>query len=341
MDTDTNLSERIQKDLQEKRQNLADWMTAAPPDEKEMHTGSSDGGPVEFQLQAIDTALTEIDQGSLGMCEVCKTSVDPGLLDMDYTACVCIDHYSADERRRLEAELEFSQAVQRALLPQAFPAPGGMELSAFSRPAQIVSGDYFDFLKFRDGADGLAIADAVGHGVSAGLLMSSVQTALRLLAPENDTPAAVLERVNRLFLYNHNFTTFVSIFLARYEVEDRRLCYVNAGHNPPLLYRHADDSLLRLQPTAPAVGLIEPFLPTTGVINLSEGDLLVLYTDGVTEAHNHDRSDFGLERLEAVVRQNAHLPSSEVVRAVRQELEQFLNGKPLEDDTTVLALKVH
>jgi len=337
---DTNLSQRIQKDLQEKRHNLADWLAAAPPDEKELHTGSPDAQPVEYQLHAIDTALDEIDQSTLGVCDVCKLSVDPGLLDMDYTACVCIDHYTDDERRRLEAELEFSQAVQRALLPQEVPMPSGVELSAFSRPAQIVSGDYFDFLKFRDGADGLAIADAVGHGISAGILMSSVQTALRLLAPDNDTPAAVLERVNRLFLYNHNFTTFVSVFLARYETADRRLCYVNAGHNPPLLYRHADGSVIRLQPTAPAVGLIEPFLPTTGVINLSEGDLLVLYTDGVTEAHDGGQGDYGLERLEAVVRQNADAPSADVVHAIRRDLESFMEGKPPEDDTTVLAIKI-
>src|SRR5574342_227883 len=110
---------------------------------------------------------------------------------MDYTAHVCLDHYSDEERQRLESELELSQVVQRALLPQRAPRISGVEIAGFSRPAEIIGGDYFDFFKFRDGSHGLVIADISGHGVSAAMLMSSLQTAIQTMAPDLDSPAEV------------------------------------------------------------------------------------------------------------------------------------------------------
>lgn len=117
---------------------------------------------------------------------------------MDFTASVCIDHCSAEQRRELEAELELSHKVQKAL-PQEIPHIPGLQLAAFSQPAAIVSGDYFDFFRFRDGALGLAVADVVGKGLPASMLMANLQAALRILVPESDGPAAVIRRLNRLF----------------------------------------------------------------------------------------------------------------------------------------------
>ncbi len=335
-----NLFQRLQKGLLEKRHNLTDWVSAAPISEKQIRTGAPDAQPIQSHLDVIDNTLEAIQAGTLGVCDVCHDTVDIGLLDMDYTCCVCLEHYSAQEKHQLEEELEFSQAVQRALMPQDVPMPTDVDLAAFSRPAQIVSGDYFDFFKFKDGSDGLAIADAVGHGVSAGLLMSSMQTALRLLAPENINPATILDRVNRLFLHNVNFTTFVTVFLASYDTATRKITYSNAGHNPPLLYHPQDSCITQLLPTSAAVGLVEYFNPSTESLNLYPGDVLLLYTDGVTEARNDVGEFFGLDRLAELIKRSADLPSVEMVRTIRQGMETFMNGYTPQDDTTFVAIKI-
>jgi phosphoserine phosphatase RsbU/P len=335
---ETRLFENIQKGVLEKRQTVNNWLSQAEPEEKEACCGAADGGCSLDHIETLDATLHSFEEGSFGECEVCHDTVNPRLLEMDYTACVCLDHYNAEDRRRLETELEFSSAVQQALMPQAQAAPDSVDLAAFTRPADIISGDSFDFLTFADGAQGIAIGDAVGHGVSAGLLSASLQTALRLLAPANVSPAAVLDRVNQLFLHNHNFTTFATVFLASFDPYQRRFVYSNAGQNPPLLYSARDGTLTRLLPTGPAVGLVEAFHQHDEELCLAQGDLLLLYTDGVTEARNSRKEDFGLDRLAELVRGSAWRPSGEVIAAIRQALETHLAGQPPQDDATLLAI---
>jgi sigma-B regulation protein RsbU (phosphoserine phosphatase) len=259
---------------------------------------------------------------------------------MDYTASVCLEHLSKLERDQLQEELDFIQLVQQALLPQEIPQITGLELAAFCRPAQIVSGDYFDFFQFKDGSPGVVIADAMGHGVSASLITTSLQTALRTISPESHSPAEALQRANRYFIHNSHFTTFVSVFLGQYQPASRKLIYCNAGHNPPALYRQSRSLLEWLRPTGAAIGLIEDNPLETATIQLEAGDILLLYTDGVTEATNARQEDFGAERLAATLLQNAHLGSREVVQAVRRTLQDFTNGRLLRDDVTLVAAKL-
>jgi sigma-B regulation protein RsbU (phosphoserine phosphatase) len=259
---------------------------------------------------------------------------------MDYTACVCLDHYSEDERRRLESELELSQIVQRALMPQRAPVISGVEVAAFSRPAEIIGGDYFDFFKFKDGTHGLVIADVSGHGVSAGMLMSSLQTALQTMAPDTDSPVEILERINRFYIHNIRFTTFVTIFLARYDSNDRTLTYVNSGHNPPVVFRKNASEIHWLTRTAPAVGLSEHYSPRTEVVRFSEGDVLLLYTDGLTEAFNNEMEQFGAERLAEFLQKAANLSPTDMLQVVRQGVDEHGGDVRLSDDLTLVALKV-
>src|SRR5687768_11277707 len=199
----TDLYGRIQEGLEEKQKEIIQFLETAPEAEKEICL-CEDENQVEEHLQVIETSLEKIERESLGICVVCHGYVDAQLLEMDYTAAVCLDHYSDEERRRLESELELSQVVQRALLPQHMPTIRGVEVAAFSRPSEIIGGDYFDFFQFRDGTHGLVIADVSGHGVAAGMLMSSLQTALRTMAPDTDSPAEILERINRFYIHNIN-----------------------------------------------------------------------------------------------------------------------------------------
>jgi sigma-B regulation protein RsbU (phosphoserine phosphatase) len=335
----TDLYERIQEGLEEKQKEIAEFLETAPEEEKSVCLGN-DERCAETHLHVIETSLEKIEDNSLGICVVCQGHVDSRLLEMDYTAMVCLDHYSDEERRRLESELELSQIVQRALLPQQVPSIRGVELAAFSRPSEIIGGDYFDFFEFRDGAHGLVIADVSGHGVSAGMLMSSLQTAIRTMAPDTDSPAEILERINRFYIHNIHFTTFVTVFLARFDPATLTLTYVNAGHNPPAVRRQADGSIRWLKPTAPAIGLAEHFQPRMETIGFSQGDSLLLYTDGVTEALSISNEIFGQERLAELVQQHANRTAPDLLQAVRQAVSAFGGDRPLMDDVTMVALRI-
>jgi phosphoserine phosphatase RsbU/P len=341
----TEVISRIQEGLETKRENLVHWLGSAPEEDKETSLCCEEEAVAENSLQphlhVIDSVLEKVADQTLGVCEVCHGKVEERLLEMDYTACVCLDHYSEEEKRQLETELELSQVVQRALLPQETPSIPGLDLAAFSRPAQIVGGDYFDFFKFQDGAHGMVIADVEGHGVSSSMLMSSLQTALHTLIPDNISPIPVLERINRFYIHNINFTTFVTVFLSRFDPVSRELTYASAGHNPPLLLHvngRKDPSWLR--PTAAAIGLMEEYHVRSETIRLSPGDILFLYTDGMTEATNASNEPFGLERLADAVQEYSHLSAQDLVWAIRQSLQAFCAKKPLADDITLLACKV-
>ncbi len=340
---ESQVFERIRGSLLEKRQNLTGWLSTTPARKRQLRLGPAREQAVDAHLQVIDSALEKTDTQTLGVCTVCHEYVDADLLEMDYTTCVCIDHLSAREISRLEYELELSQVVQKALLPQQLPEIPGLELAAFSRPAEIVGGDYFDFLQFQDGAHGLAIADVAGKGMSASLLMASVQTALRTLVPASQSPVDVLQQVNRLFVHNIHFTTFVTLFLAHFDQATYTLTYCNAGHNPPLIVRQperAGDGVSWLGPTGAAIGLVEEFQFGLETARLSPGDILLLYTDGVTETINPQEEEFGQERLAALIRHGSNLSARDLVRTVRDALRQFANGQPLADDTTIVACKI-
>jgi sigma-B regulation protein RsbU (phosphoserine phosphatase) len=335
--------ERIREGLEEKRQTLADWLRATPAPQRQVRLGDAGDGAVVAQIQLIDQALDKANEGTLGQCQVCCEQVNTRLLELDYTACVCLDHLSEAEQRQLETELELSQEVQRALLPQEPPDIPGLEVAAFSRSAQILGGDTFDFLQYRDGAHAIAIADVAGHGVSAGLLMASLQATLRTLVPDGLAPDEVLARVNHLFNHNTHFTTFVTLFLARLDAAGHRLDYSNAGHNPPMLYRSkhdGTDGITWLGPTGAAIGLVEEFRPGVAGLDLSSGDLLVLYTDGITEASDRQGRPFGEDGLAAFVRDSAGLTAQELTQRLWRALQEFTGGGPLVDDATVVAIRV-
>ena len=331
---------RIEESLVEKRQNIHHWLGSAPAEEKETCL-CEDETCVAPHLQVIENSLDKAAQGTLGVCEVCHELVDERRLEVDYTAQVCLDHFSEEARRRLEDELELSQIVQRALLPQQVPSIPGLELAAFNRPADILGGDYFDFLRFEDGAHGIAIADVVGHGVSASILMSSLQMALRTLVPQTDAAAEVLERVNHFYIHNVNLTTFITAFLAHYDPGTRTLTYSNAGHTPPLVFHKETRQQTWLKPTSAAIGLVETYDSKSASIPLSKGDIILLYTDGVTEEMNSNGEPFGAKRLAGLIDDNCDASVQDMVQAIRRVLSDFSNGAPSRDDITIIVGRVN
>jgi sigma-B regulation protein RsbU (phosphoserine phosphatase) len=336
---ESKIFEDIRIGLEEKQAHLKDWLESTPVDEKEGQLGPVEETAVKRELQSLEVALEEIDEGTLGVCEICHGIVDGNLLQMDYTSCVCLDHYSPEQRRQLESELELSQTIQRALLPQQIPMIPGLDIAAFSRPAQIVTGDYFDFVQFKDGAHGLLMADVSGHGVSAGMLMTSLQAAIQTLAPESDSPLEVLERINRLYIHNINFTTFVTVFFGKLDPRSRTLSYANAGH-PALLYRAETDEEFWLPRTGPAIGLVEHYPSVVQNLELKQGDILILYTDGITEAMNSGHMQYGEMALAEVVRQHRDASAEELVTEILGSLNTYIQGSTLADDITLMVSKV-
>lgn len=337
-----NSFDRIRKGLVEKRDYLTTWLDTVPKNKLRENLGSSNPEKVHERLAAIDEAIKESEAGTLGVCTVCHDYVNPRLLEMDYTACVCLDHYSDEEIRDLEYELELAQDIHRALLTHHEWDIPGIELAAFSRPAQILGGDYFDFLRFQNGSYALVIADIAGHGISASLYMASLQTALRMLIPICSSPVEVITKIHHLYNHNVYFNTFVTLFLAAFDPASSSLTYINAGHNPPLLLcRSNREGYLTdwLRPTGAAIGLVEEPEFETVMVPLHPGDLLILYTDGVTEAMNQ-KDIFGTERLANYARQSIDLPAQGLVHSLWQHLVDYTHGSPLSDDTTIVAMKM-
>jgi phosphoserine phosphatase RsbU/P len=338
----TSVINLIREGLLEKKENLEQWQVATPEPKKQIELGLADESAMQAELEIIDESLEKMETGEFGICEVCHEQVDSELLQMDYTACICLSHFSETELRQLESELELSQTVQRALLPTRVPSIPGYDIAAFSRPAQIVSGDYFDFLPFDDGTHGFVVGDVSGHGVSAGMLIGSLQTVFHTIAPETDSPIDVLKRINRLYIHNINFTTFVTLFFARLDPQTRLLSYASAGHNPPLLYRPSTKVSAWLRPTGPAIGLIDDFGFLCSEVELSIGDTLLLYTDGIVEATSLQGAEqFGYERLLETVQQNESVSANELIQKIRQALNDFTQGSLLADDITLVVCKVN
>jgi sigma-B regulation protein RsbU (phosphoserine phosphatase) len=337
------LLERMREGLLQKQDNLTEWLHATPLGKKKVLLGPSTEQSVHARLDVIDDAISKADSKTLGKCEVCHEVVETELLEVDYTACVCIEHLSKEERHQLESELELAQDVQKTLLPQEVPKIPGLEIAAFSRPAQIVGGDYFDFVDFSNGLHGLAIADVAGHGISASLHMASIQALLRTLVPVNKSPAEVMGQLHKLFIHNISFETFVTFFIGTFDSSTKTLTFSNAGHLPPLVLRNntsKKESAEMLRPTGAAISLVEEAEYAEKTIELQKEDLLVLYTDGITEAVNLQNQEFGRERLIKLIQQVNNAPVKQVVQEIRQGLGEFSEGKPLADDTTIVICKI-
>jgi sigma-B regulation protein RsbU (phosphoserine phosphatase) len=333
---------RIRSSLVAKRDNLNTWLATSPTWKKQMRLGARATDEVYSHLDALDDAIDRCDSETLGRCKVCNGYVEPALLEMDYTCCVCLEHLSADETHSLEAELELAGQVQQSLLPQQVPDIPGLDIAAYSRPAQIVGGDYFDFFVFQDGKPGLAIADVAGHGISASLHMASAQTLLRTLVPASTLPAQVVTQIQHLYSHNIHFASFVTLFLMAYDAARNKLIYCNAGHNPPLLVRSSragEGEVLWLPPTGAAIGLLEDAEFKEETIALQPEDIIVLYTDGVTEAMNRRSEQYGRENLAALVKQSQELDARDLVAAIRQDLREFVGGQRLTDDTTIIVAR--
>jgi sigma-B regulation protein RsbU (phosphoserine phosphatase) len=335
--------EHIKESLSEKRAALNEWLDASQKGSQADLCCPEGPEPVLAHLATVDQAIAKAKAGTLGVCTVCGEVVEDRLLEVDYTACVCLTHLSGEELTHLEDEIALAGTVQKALLPEETPSIPGLEVAAYSRPAEFVGGDYFDFIDFRAGTHGLLIADVAGHGVSAGLQMANLQALARAIIPTTDSPTAVVRRLDGLLRHNIRFTTFVSLFIGAFDAKARTLSYCNAGHNPPLIWHEEqgkEPAPHWLDPTGPAIALVEEAHFDGAVLHLQAGDVLVLYTDGVVEATDRDNNFFGTRSLVSAVQRSHQSAPREIIHGIRQSIEEFRGGRPLADDVTLVVCKV-
>jgi serine phosphatase RsbU (regulator of sigma subunit) len=245
--------------------------------------------------------------------------------------------------RAFRRDLEGAKHVQEAFFPpQSFSIPC-LSCETFYQPARGIGGDYYDFLSLSGGRWGIAIGDVSGKGIGAALLMASLQASLRAQAlhPHLDLTALIGD-VNRLVYESSPTAFFASLFYAEYEPATRMLQYVNAGHTPPIIVRPQMESceLFHLRAQAVPIGMFVDTQFAATKFQLAKDDILVAYTDGITEAANASGDMWGLERLERLLRSCSRMAPTEIVERILAEVSEFANGEPQSDDVTLLVMKV-
>ena len=242
-------------------------------------------------------------------------------------------------RQLLEKELDVAREIQRSFLPECCPVVPGFQLSAYWKSARRVGGDFYDFMPLANGNLGIVIADVADKGVPAALFMALSRTLVRATAMGGRTPADALRRTNELILSDARSDLFVTAFYGVLDPRRATFAYSNAGHNPPIWLRARSGRAYYLNLPGIALGVIPEVNLREETIALGAGDVLALYTDGVTEALNDQEEEFGVPRLEQVIRANLARPADEIVEAIQQALEVYTGDVLPFDDVTLVVLK--
>ncbi len=245
----------------------------------------------------------------------------------------------AMEARNLERELEIARGIQASFLPMGPPAIPGLDLAGLNIPYREVGGDYFDYIRIVDNQLGLAIGDVSGKGGAAALLMAAFRASLLAEIRNHFAIRTILQKVNRLLYESTDDGKFVTAFYGVLDARNRVFTFANAGHNPPLLLR-ASGTTEWLSEGGLPLGVMEEATYEERPVPLTVGDVLVLYTDGVTEASNDVEDQYGVERLEALVRKHAAGPAAVLVEAIRSEVVAFTGARHLNDDLTVVVARL-
>jgi len=244
------------------------------------------------------------------------------------------------DRERLLRELEIARGTQRSFLPHQAPMIPGYDISAINIPAKEVGGDFYDFIPITNKQWGFVIADVSGKGMPAALLMAISRTLVRASTVGNISAAGPIRQANDLIFNDARPGMFVTLFYAILEQERNRLRFVNAGHNPPLLFRRGEEKPLELRSKGLAIGIRQNIDLREAFMDFQPGDTLVMYTDGVTDAINSAIEAFGKDRLIRTIRENLYLPSSVIIEKIRDSVLTFSASQSQFDDITIVIIKV-
>jgi len=328
--------EHFRNVLLEREQNLSEWLTNS------FGAVDEDVVKVHSLMAEITEALGRVEDKSFGNCDVCKGGIELFRLEVQPVTAVCLGCITPEERAQLEDELYLASKIHRALLPQTVEKVDGYDIAVKSMAARFVGGDYYDLLPASgSGMPRLIIADTMGKGIPAGLLMSYVQGALRILAEDIQSPSKLISRLNQWLCRNVPVTKFISLASVAIEPGSgkyAKLIYANAGHCPGILL-HADGKSEVLEPTGGVIGVHAGFIYEEKELRIGKGDLLLLYTDGVTEASNNHDDQFGMARLLQYARGGLMMPLNSFLENLSDEVRLFSERPEPEDDFTIIALR--
>ncbi|MCX7798381.1 MAG: PP2C family protein-serine/threonine phosphatase [Melioribacter sp.] len=243
------------------------------------------------------------------------------------------------EKQRMEKDLETARNIQNNLLPKFIPELSNLSLAAYNNSAKIVGGDYYDLIKLDNDNLLIAIADVSGKGVPAALLMANLQAFLKSICKQMLPLNEATNIINDLVVENTTMGSFITFFWCIFNDSTKELTYVNAGHNPPMLIRN--NVIYKLKKG----GMVLGFLPTSvpyisETIKLQKGDVIILYTDGITEAMNKNFEEYTDERFEQLVLNNSLYEPNTILEQIRKSVEEFINGAEQSDDITCIVMKV-
>lgn len=243
------------------------------------------------------------------------------------------------EKQRLLKELEIAKGIQQSFLPSSVPKFKGLEVAATSLPARMVGGDFYDFIPIEKDKWGLVVADVSGKGIPAALFMALSRTLIRATTRAKLSIVDSIIQANRFIVEDGRVNMFVTLFYAVLDAKKMTLQYVNAGHNPPLLLKSSGSDITLLEAQGIPLGVFTDIDISVDEISLKKGDLVTLYTDGITEAINEEKEQFQVERLSNVVRKNRNLSAKHIMEKIQEELDTFVGTQSQFDDITLMILK--
>ncbi len=248
-------------------------------------------------------------------------------------------YVEALEKRRMDEEMNMARQIQADLLPKELPDNQHFSLAAYSMPSRTIGGDFYDFIPIDENRFGIIIADGCGKGLPAAMLISQIQAMMKSEINNGNDIQQILENVNKMVVRYTPKDKFVTLFYGVYDQSNNQFQYATAGHNYPIWLRnHGNcDTLAK---GGPALGLIEKAKYKTGTVNLSADDMILFYTDGVTETMDSAKEQYGENRLNDLLAQSRHLSAPKIVDGILDDLNDFNNDEALQDDRTILVLKV-
>jgi serine phosphatase RsbU (regulator of sigma subunit) len=242
------------------------------------------------------------------------------------------------EKRALEEQLALASEIQRSLLPAHNPHVDGFDVAAFHVPCYQIGGDYYDFFELGENRIGLALGDVSGKGAGAALLMASLRAFLSSLVKQNRPLPSLLSELSAFIYRSSPFEKFITFFFAVLDTSSGRIRYVNAGHNAPLIVGHSEEAI-RLDATGLPLGIFPDCRYEEGTARIRPGDLLVIYTDGVTERSTASEEEFGENRLVELLVTRKSAPAQEISEVVLASVDEFASGEVPQDDMTLVVVK--
>ncbi|HEV2945915.1 MAG TPA: SpoIIE family protein phosphatase [Gemmataceae bacterium] len=315
--------------------------TILPSDER--HEAGPNVGRLRELLREVDSALERMQAGTFGICETCHDAIENDRLLVDPLCRNCIDHLSPAEQRALERDLDLAFQVQRGLLPKPGVAGHGWTLAYHYEPAGPVSGDYCDWIAGADGDSHFFVGDVTGKGVAASMLMAQLHAIFRSLAATTPSPCQLLTKANRIFCEGTLSSYFATVVGGRVGA-DGEVEISNAGHCLPMHIGARGKSasaapITSIQSTGLPLGIFCDTEYSSQTLTLEKGDSLVLYSDGLTEAFNPSREQYGSQRLSSLLQQQAELAPQELLAATLEDLKSFRAGAPRSDDLTIMIIR--